>query len=319
MKLAMMFIILLASAFVEMSSEGRTVTKEESKDFMIGVAVIPLAFAVFCLAQVVWRNYFAKAESYIDRLLFAQRFRDVMTLACHLSNAEFTQLVTTELCDDDRDNLIQAADVLVSSVLKMQPGSSLRKRRIIAGAPYVVATNTSIDEAITKYGIEDLPAMTEWSLLRRLVEKLEGITSEQRKRLANKVNKKFQGAFEFLDTSGDGTVSREEFMSVVRKRFEVVAGPEETISDEDIGTVFDMMDLDGSGSLTISELGAVLEFAAKTFDPIKGTKRATTNAVGKAQDKREEPSRPKLNQIVPEEFSSLDEKPQLCSEGDVLV
>merc|ERR1739848_386380 len=77
-----------------------------------------------------------------------------MSMACHLSNFEFNHLITHELCDNDRIHLINAMDVLVATVLKMQPGPSRAKIRMIPNNPYVVASNDSIDEAISAKGME---------------------------------------------------------------------------------------------------------------------------------------------------------------------
>eukprot|EP00746_Dinoflagellata_sp_MGD_P076094 gnl/MRDRNA2_/MRDRNA2_30610_c0_seq1.p1 gnl/MRDRNA2_/MRDRNA2_30610_c0~~gnl/MRDRNA2_/MRDRNA2_30610_c0_seq1.p1 ORF type:complete len:864 (+),score=113.74 gnl/MRDRNA2_/MRDRNA2_30610_c0_seq1:1-2592(+) len=295
MKIAMVCFLLLATAFVDINDEDRKSTKDQFQVFLVVIPFGPMGIAIFCFLRVLWRKYYAKADSHIQRLLFAQRFRDVMTMACHMSNTEFNKLITIELCDNDRNDLVQAADVLVASVLKMQPGSGLRQRRIIPGTPYVVGTNESIDEAIIKRGIHDLPAVKERLLLHRVAAGLASASASSSpserstmKRLGpglglgsarrNSVNHEEQ--FNAFDVSGDGTISRTEFVDALHKRLDMARAllrPEDRLTDEEIGAVYDMMDIDGDGEVTIDEFTAVLAVATKSSKELMEDERRTPN------------------------------------------
>ena len=75
-----------------------------------------------------------------------------MAIACDMSNKEFNKLMTQDLCDNDRRILKKALDVLIVTVLKMQPDYHWSKRRIIYDNPYVVATNDTINMALVERG-----------------------------------------------------------------------------------------------------------------------------------------------------------------------
>merc|ERR1712046_18128 len=134
------------------------------------------------LVLVVWRKYFASAQTYAERLQLAHSFRDVMAMASHMSNAEFNRMLTHQLPDNDRIVLVNAVDVLVSAVLKLQPGSGMLKRRIIPGQPYTVVSNQLLDKMCEDRGLTDAPALTERVLLQRVTTHMSRLLPKSKKR-----------------------------------------------------------------------------------------------------------------------------------------
>lgn len=288
MKLAVIVMLVLATAFVDISDDDRELTKNQFKEILFAVPILPLILAMFFLCQILWRKHYAKAVPHIERMLFAQRFRDVMAMACHMSNSEFNKLISVDLPDNDRIALVNATEVLIATVLKTQPGSGIWKRRIIPGKPYTVGTNESIDEGIIERGIHHLPALHERLLAHRIAEILKKLHKEEAsafngtrlpmltdlsKRIDSLRGKqsKRQRLMDILDMNHDGEISREEFQNALHfDTLKYLIPKEERLTDDELNTVFDMMDINGDGNVTIEELTGVIEVAHLSSKTLAG-------------------------------------------------
>merc|ERR1719487_824057 len=86
MKIGLVLLLVLATAFVEISDIDRFKTQDQFSFILFLVPFVPIAVATTLLFKVIWFHHVAKAPTLIERLLFAQRFRNVMTMTCSLSS-----------------------------------------------------------------------------------------------------------------------------------------------------------------------------------------------------------------------------------------
>lgn len=105
-KLSLAIMCILASTLVETSAAELDQVKVLFSFVICIVVVTPAVVAFGFLCQVLWRKHFGVAQSNGTRMMVAQRFREVMTLGCHLSNAQFTKLITHKLADTIVSNFV---------------------------------------------------------------------------------------------------------------------------------------------------------------------------------------------------------------------
>merc|ERR1719321_701045 len=172
MNFCTLLICLIAFSYVQFEPSELDAFHEQIQWFLLLVLFCPIFLALGHLAFVLWRKHLAKAHTHAERLQLVQRFRDVMAMASHMSNCEFTRLISAGLVDQDRRDLLEAVDVLIANVLKMQTGKQFSQRRLLQATPYVVADPKLIDKALKARGI-DTPAMHDRKLLRRFAKMLQ--------------------------------------------------------------------------------------------------------------------------------------------------
>eukprot|EP00746_Dinoflagellata_sp_MGD_P024420 gnl/MRDRNA2_/MRDRNA2_157307_c0_seq1.p1 gnl/MRDRNA2_/MRDRNA2_157307_c0~~gnl/MRDRNA2_/MRDRNA2_157307_c0_seq1.p1 ORF type:complete len:447 (+),score=59.83 gnl/MRDRNA2_/MRDRNA2_157307_c0_seq1:113-1342(+) len=267
-KFGIAIICFTGTAYVELHPSELEVVRKQFEPIIITTFFVPLLIAVTFLAFVIWRRNLGTVYTHTERLLLAQRFRNVMAMASSMSNWEFTRLITLALPDQDRLDLLETTDVLIANVLKMQPSEKFLRRRVLPGTPYVVADNYRIGEAIRKRGLHDLPAMKDELLLQKFATELTAKRSNVKMpgSWESQVNK-FRGLqdrdtfFPMLDVNGDGVISRGEFVQVAKRN------DCNTLADEQIHVLFDLIDLDGSGEIRVDEICAALWVVMHDRDP----------------------------------------------------
>eukprot|EP00746_Dinoflagellata_sp_MGD_P139125 gnl/MRDRNA2_/MRDRNA2_72638_c0_seq2.p1 gnl/MRDRNA2_/MRDRNA2_72638_c0~~gnl/MRDRNA2_/MRDRNA2_72638_c0_seq2.p1 ORF type:complete len:1439 (+),score=238.57 gnl/MRDRNA2_/MRDRNA2_72638_c0_seq2:397-4317(+) len=308
MKFTLVLITMIASVYIEQSEEALQETRDAFKYLISVLPFLPMLLAVFLYLRVMRTKYLAQSEFMTTQMSEAQRFRDVTSMACHMSNRELNKLFTYDLCDDDRSGLKNAVDILVATVLKMQPSSALHKRRVIM-AEYEVADIRKIEDAIEARGITS-PALVERRLLHRIVNYLDMRESQNTTKFLKKQlhaitgrgKSRYRAAFNAMDCStgslgGAHNLTQDEFVGALRRQLGLM--PENSVfTEEELRTIFDIIDLDGSGTVSMDEFCAVLDLVDQCRPNMEVSERSsdrktrkTSKEVSPAADQQHEQSK----------------------------
>merc|ERR1712048_555711 len=208
----------------------------------------------------------------------AWQFRDVMMLVGVMPDEEFLRAVTS-LGDADLLNLKKSMRTIVSTFLKQQPGSRLLQQRVIPGAPFTVWSrqktcmqvvesmrNGKMAEAVQKHGrlrvvlmkvAEQLRAHPHRSPLVGEQGTAHGMSELVESALwaANSA----QHLATALGLDSRKSLNAEEFCHVMSVLTH-------DVSMEELKMVFDFLDQNGDGTVTVDEFVAVLAPAAPALD-----------------------------------------------------
>eukprot|EP00746_Dinoflagellata_sp_MGD_P054160 gnl/MRDRNA2_/MRDRNA2_237381_c0_seq1.p1 gnl/MRDRNA2_/MRDRNA2_237381_c0~~gnl/MRDRNA2_/MRDRNA2_237381_c0_seq1.p1 ORF type:complete len:283 (-),score=49.97 gnl/MRDRNA2_/MRDRNA2_237381_c0_seq1:28-828(-) len=204
-----------------------------------------------------------------------------MTLACNMPNKNFNKLIALELCDHDRDTLTDSLNVLISAVLKMQPGDHRNVRRIIPNKPYQVVTEDVINMALAERHIES-PNLKMKAVMKRVVtvflqhaeSKVNDHPSSKRLSI-NQVKGetgelegiRYKDIFDAIAPNNKGSVSREEFIKGLMnlEAHRELPESERKMSEEQFGQAFDVIDVDDSGSIQFDEFCVALHWCEEVI------------------------------------------------------
>eukprot|EP00746_Dinoflagellata_sp_MGD_P132537 gnl/MRDRNA2_/MRDRNA2_66242_c0_seq1.p1 gnl/MRDRNA2_/MRDRNA2_66242_c0~~gnl/MRDRNA2_/MRDRNA2_66242_c0_seq1.p1 ORF type:complete len:1225 (+),score=131.45 gnl/MRDRNA2_/MRDRNA2_66242_c0_seq1:442-3675(+) len=284
MKFALGLMCTFATVYVvtTVNEEETTLVRNHLENVLLGIAFCPLVIGIAFLFFVVWRKYFASQETHVESILFAQQFRDVMSIATHLSCSDFNKLIHC-LADNDRIQLLGAMEVLIAEVLKLQPGPKFKQRRIIPGSPFTVADGDLIEKGLEAIGVHNSPAMLERRLLKSVAARIvqqatknfrdKRDSAMSRSSLSSGVGNVYAQLFEDLDCNGDGKLSQTEFVDACYRILNASPRGKDShqacepdfdmngndkLGDDEFIKVFGIVDIDDSGEVSVTEFCAVL-------------------------------------------------------------
>eukprot|EP00746_Dinoflagellata_sp_MGD_P029595 gnl/MRDRNA2_/MRDRNA2_170079_c0_seq1.p1 gnl/MRDRNA2_/MRDRNA2_170079_c0~~gnl/MRDRNA2_/MRDRNA2_170079_c0_seq1.p1 ORF type:complete len:475 (+),score=72.54 gnl/MRDRNA2_/MRDRNA2_170079_c0_seq1:119-1426(+) len=276
LKFCLGLLMLLGYPFITNTSQNLEQIQDEFNTAILVVVVLPVVGAVCILLQVVWRKRIATTLTLSERLVFAQRFRDVMSMASLMSNKQLNYLLTHQLPDNDRITLLHAIDVVVSSVLQVQPGGGMGKKRIMEGRPYKVVSIDLIEDMFAAHGMMDAPAQKERQLLQRVATYMSqkrtiGLRHSESKKSVTRVFNEAVGLswkdlFESMDCEKDGRLTKDEFMHAL-DAMDGVSDGVAAFSEEELQFFFDSIDLDGDGDVSLNEFCAILDANVEKQNP----------------------------------------------------
>jgi len=210
------------------------------------------AFTVFEIRRSYLTHEGVKRGS---RVAFGIRLRDVMVICCLLPNARFNHLLA-ELSDHDWQNLQSAVKVLLASVLRLQPGASLRQQRLIPGATeHAVATDAKIRELLESQAgqVLHLRPWQERVLLQRFMQELRrvGAGSPERSRRGQAKDSVVDAAMSTSPTRSFPSAQRSFSGGVAVGVEQAKDRLQSLLVNSELRQRFSALDPDGPGTLTL--------------------------------------------------------------------
>jgi hypothetical protein len=300
-KLAIMLILILGTSCVRGSEDTRKKSVEVFKYFMLAFVVMPLLFIAYVICRAFYRRCFTNKAA--RDIAFTQNFHNTMLLAGFRSNQDLHKFVSS-LPDADYRVCRKFVDVMLAQMYHWQPGPKFRQKRLItATSHYTVASSKRLVRLLSNLsdmGYAVGPAFEERQLLltlsmdlRKAVETDEPVLdvkpTQQRASVAESVNA-------FMSTVVDTMAPVVDMMTPTRPQEQVLnsetlcnklglAGDDElncddfvklvsplveTLHADDIEKVFNFIDIDRSGAVSIDELVTLM-------DGVVNSTGATTN------------------------------------------
>jgi len=218
---------------------------------VIIIFVMPFVCAMCKLALYIWSRTAVRTRTARERVAFAQRFDDVSRIVGSMEVMTLRKYAIN-LLDNDRLVLDHALDIIQCTLLGLQQESFFRRR--CENVPFEVATAGCLEGEVLARSLGK--PQDHRSLLRSLLADLKQATSTVQSGgndldTLNSQNKAVASFIKWLRTDITcGNITQEQFVSSVLR---YLAGGS-SLTKEELGSVFDYVDLDMSGGMSVDEL-----------------------------------------------------------------
>lgn len=190
------------------------------------------------------------------------RLQHILFYTSRLSLREFNVFINS-LDDNEQNAVWQTMNILYARLLKWQAGPSLFQQAMIPDVDsYTIVNNAEMLRHIfhvSAQKVKDSHVFHEHAVLQHVYESLlRSCTAEEGSRLQGDCRNRCNQIFDRLDTDHSGVLGTEEFIAGA------VASSHE-ITKQEATEAFQLMDIDGSGSLSRQEF--TQSFAGLCIDP----------------------------------------------------
>jgi len=256
---------------------------------MVLVVVVPFFTVSLNVIHDLWTSRYYKLANHRRRLNFSQRLADVSQIMASRHILDI-RCLAMHLSDNDLEHLDKALDVLAFVTLGLQSAKAGRRRcvpfaterhregrlegELIARGANMQHDGRQLLRQLNKILSQDVPDKKQehkknvpihhlkrsWSEISHLTHDVtENILHSK---VMSDVPERVRHVFEEMDVDRDGRITREEFAIGFSGLVSCDNG-EHPFQSDDLVTLFNFMDVDQSGSLSLLELAQILQEATE--------------------------------------------------------